>query len=177
MAEPEDSCDAHEMDRLREMARRAHHDATTGLLSTSEVLLVLAMEYERARRYGEALTLLCITIDAPAANEPEMERRIAKAAKTVRSLLRASDVAGRLSQNELIVLLVVPAAEGGRRPAERILEAFRAKRDDDRARISIGITEFDNADPPELDEFIGRAQQAAYRARAAGGDAIVTWTP
>jgi diguanylate cyclase (GGDEF)-like protein len=90
--------------------------------------------------------------------------------------LRALDQMGRVGGEEFLVILPQTDLEAGRLVAERLRERVNAIDLDDiavglKVSISLGVAQLD--DPAEnLPSLIGRADQALYRAKAAGRNRV-----
>lgn len=110
---------------LSELARR---DRLTGLLNQQAFFEVLARELERARRYEHGLTFVFIDLDDfkqinDTLGHPEGDRVLRRVGEVALSMLRGSDVAGRLGGDEFGVLLL----EADKHAADRFLRRFRAE--------------------------------------------------
>ena len=110
-----------------ELADQARRDPLTGLLNHQAFSDVLARELERAERYGHGLTLIFVDLDRfkqvnDTLGHMEGDRVLHRVASAASSLLRGSDVAGRMGGDEFAVLLL----EADKNAGDRFLRRFRA---------------------------------------------------
>ena len=109
-----------------ELADQARRDPLTGLLNHQSFSDVLAQELERAARYSHGLTLVFIDLDRfkevnDTLGHVEGDRVLHRVANVAASLLRGSDVAGRMGGDEFAVLLL----EADKHAGDRFLRRFR----------------------------------------------------
>lgn len=118
-----------------------------------------------------ATTLLMVQVGEagkPLAERPDRQL-LEELARSVQTLLRATDIAGRVDEDTLGVLLPSTPVAQGTRAAERILEAFRASSRAQKGNLvaTIGVSGAGNLEP-----WLA-ALQALREARLAGGDRVV----
>jgi diguanylate cyclase (GGDEF)-like protein len=167
--------------RAEEAEQAAATDHLTGL-STYRVLRDrLAFEIERSKRSGEGFALLFLDLDRfKQVNDQfghEAGNEILRAvAGEIRQAVRASDVAARYGGDEFVVILTRTDLEGG----GRVGEALRAGIEGVGRRlgypaglvtVSVGLAEFDPRQPHD-GELLASADQALYRAKAAGRNVV-----
>jgi diguanylate cyclase (GGDEF)-like protein len=172
--------------RARKEAERnilflAHHDALTGLPNRSTFNKRLDQEVEAALQSGRRLAVLCLDLDRfkevndQYGHEAGNDILIA-VADEIKNAVRASDVAARYGGDEFVVILTRTDLQGG----VRVAEALRAGIEGVGRRlgyppalvtVSIGLAEFDPAQPSEGDLLVA-ADRALYRAKAAGRNAV-----
>ena len=164
----------------REAEVRASTDALTGLPNRryfDEFCGLLA----RRRRSDDAVGVLMIDIDKfkvlndtyGHATGDEVLRAVAGA---IVAAVREDDVPARFGGEEFVVLLRNPANDVAFEVGERVraavtqlnLRPFGVPG----VSVSVGVAVSDHADQP-IDELIGRADQALYRAKRAGRDRVV----
>jgi len=109
-----------------ELADQARRDPLTGLLNHQAFSDVLALELERAERYGHGLTLVFIDLDRfkevnDTLGHVEGDRVLHRVASVASSLLRGSDVAARMGGDEFAVLLL----EADKHAGDRFLRRLR----------------------------------------------------
>ncbi len=95
-------------------------DALTGLLSRAAFDEAVAGEIERCGRYGHGFTLVrlaALRFD---------DRALQVVAARLRSLLRASDVAARIGNGDLALLLLESDVHAGERVSQRLRDAAGA---------------------------------------------------
>lgn len=110
-----------------ELAEQARRDPLTGLLNHQAFSDVLAAEVDRAGRYGRGLTLVFLDLDRfknvnDTLGHLAGDRVLDRVGSVASSILRGSDVAGRMGGDEFAVLLL----ETGKRGGDRYLRRFRA---------------------------------------------------
>jgi diguanylate cyclase (GGDEF)-like protein len=96
-------------------------------------------------------------------------------AETLRSSVRAADVAGRLGGEEFAVLLPQAALDQAERWAERLRATIAEstvvhQHAELRFTCSLGVAQMRPSD--ELDGLVGRADAALYRAKEGGRDRV-----
>jgi diguanylate cyclase (GGDEF)-like protein len=135
----------------------------------------LLEEMASARRYGTALALVLLDLDHFKAINDQRghdagDSLLRRVGRLLRSELRGADVAARPAGDEFVVVLPRTTGDDARAFAERL--RFRAGQMLDGATLSIGVGAFEpsvHADPRDL---FRSADQALYRAKAAGRDAV-----
>ncbi len=118
-----------------------------------------------------ATTLLMVQVGEagkPLAERPDRQL-LEDLARSVQTLLRATDIPGRVDDDTLGVLLPSTPVAQGTRAAERILEAFRSSTRAQKGNLvaTIGVSGAGNLEP-----WLA-ALQALREARLAGGDRVV----
>ena len=145
-----------------ELAEQARRDPLTGLLNHQAFSDTLEVELDRAQRYDHGLTLVFFDLDRfkeinDTLGHMEGDRVLHRISKLASSMLRGSDVAGRMGGDEFAVLLL----EADRRAGERFLRRFAA-----------GIAELKTqGDLPE--DFDLSAGYAHYPTDAREGDLLL----
>jgi diguanylate cyclase (GGDEF)-like protein len=165
--------------KLRELATR---DMLTGVANRRSFLVQLGREVRRAQRHGHPLCLMAADLDHfKAINDTwghqtgdELLKAFAAACKRQ---LRDFDSLGRVGGEEFGVILPETSPDGALVPAERIREAVREialpnKGGRVSMTVSIGLTCLKPGQ--DLKQFLNAADQAMYRAKAAGRDRVVT---
>jgi diguanylate cyclase (GGDEF)-like protein len=166
------------------LARLSTVDVLTGLRTRRYLNELLAIEFLRARRYGNALGLLMADLDhfkrvndrfGHQAGDSVLEG----VAGCLLESLRATDTAGRYGGEELMVVLPQNDAAGAAVLAERWRDAVQKRRfksTDGRGihvTLSIGVAAYD-ADVASPQDLVARADRALYRAKEAGRNRVVT---
>lgn len=165
---------------LHELARK---DPLTGLLNRRAFFEDAANELARARRYRTPLALLMIDIDQfksvnDAHGHPAGDRLLGDVGRRLQGELRTSDLLGRIGGEEFAVLLVQTGQTEALQIAERLRRAVATTEIDcDGARIartaSIGMAAGAEL-PASIEDFMRQADQALYRAKAAGRDQVTS---
>jgi diguanylate cyclase (GGDEF)-like protein len=171
---------------LARWAEESQQAAATDLLTSLATFRVLrdrlGQEVERSKRSGDRFAVLFMDLDRfkelndqfghEAGNEV-----LRSVAAEVRGAIRATDLAARYGGDEFVVILTRTDLPG----ATRVAEALRAgvERVGQRlgygqgaVTVSVGIAEYDPAQPPSGDLLVD-ADRALYRAKAAGRNLVV----
>ena len=159
-----------------ELADQARRDPLTGLLNHQAFSDVLALEVERARRYDHGLTIVFLDLDRfkeinDTFGHMEGDRVLHRIGTLASSMLRGSDVAGRMGGDEFAVLLLETDKHAGERFRRRLSEGaadLKARKEllDD-FTLSAGCAHFptDAADPDALLRLADARQYEAKRAK------------
>jgi len=159
---------------LRGAFDHARSDELTGIPGERAFSYTAAAELQRARRYGRPLTVAYIDIDG----FKELNERIGRAAgdavlrsaaRSLRRMLRASDVVARVGDDEFALLLPEASFSGAQGAIEKIRTHLpRAlERGSHAPRFSIGAATFPVA-PDTVDAMLGPALRQLERAKRKG---------
>jgi diguanylate cyclase (GGDEF)-like protein len=112
-----------------ELADQARRDPLTGLLNHQAFSDVLALEIERARRYDHGLTIVFLDVDRfkeinDTYGHMEGDRVLHRVGTLASSMLRGSDVAGRMGGDEFAVLLLETDKHAGERFRRRLADGL-----------------------------------------------------
>ena len=158
----------------------ANIDTLTGALSRRNFLNLAEQELARARRYELPLMLLMLDLDhfkgvndqyGHAAGDAVLQAFV----KTVKAVLRESDLVGRLGGEEFAVLLPNTTMEGGRALALRIIESVHASAVDVAgAHIVYTVSIGAGCQRGEMTaaDLLSQADAALYRAKGRGRDRL-----
>jgi diguanylate cyclase (GGDEF)-like protein len=108
-----------------ELAEQARRDPLTGLLNHQAFSDMLELEVERARRYDHGLTLVFFDLDRfkeinDTLGHMEGDRVLHRIGRLASSVLRGSDVAGRMGGDEFAVVLLEADPRAGERFLRRV---------------------------------------------------------
>jgi diguanylate cyclase (GGDEF)-like protein len=157
-----------------ELADRVRRDPLTGLLSHQAFSDLLEVETQRAARYDHGLTLVFMDLDRfkeinDTLGHLEGDRVLHRVGMLASSMLRGSDVAGRMGGDEFAVLLL----EADKHAGERFLLRFREGIEGLRSRgelpggfgVSAGFAHYPSEapDPEALLQLADSRQYAAKR--------------
>lgn len=173
----------------REEAQLLHlatHDPLTGLVNRREFSSILERQLSRVRRYGNRGALLWMDLDGfkevnDGLGHKTGDELLSSLAHRMRATVRDSDVLARLGGDEFAVVYPNVDKDQALMAASRLLEAIRqhtAVIDGQslRSTASMGLVLF-----PEhgtsAGELLMKADMAMYRAKAAGRNRIVTYSP
>ena len=164
--------------RFREARQLADLDALTGLHNRRFFHETLVREVARAQRYSRSLALIVLDLDDFKAINDRIghlagDDVLASAAEQVRDIVRSADVACRVGGDEFAVIL----PESGLVDADQLYRRLEAAVSSGsigqagRLHLSAGVTEL----RPDNDAvtLFQRADQALYRAKAAGKGTMV----
>ncbi|MCV6589388.1 MAG: sensor domain-containing diguanylate cyclase [Marinobacterium sp.] len=165
--------------RLKELSVT---DDLTGLHNQRHFYETVESELERARRYGRALSLICIDLDHfKQVNDQlghlEGDRVLRFIGKVIRRELRKTDQAFRYGGDEFMVLLPETEVVAAEILADRLRLRFREYSPYNRGTppttayelsLSLGVTVTDGFETVE--ELINRADKAMYKAKQSGGN-------
>lgn len=163
---------------LRQEHERATRDGLTGLLNRRQFLEAGQLEVARASRHRHSLTVLFLDLDHfKELNDSQGHGAGDKALKTVAQALlsssRVTDLVARLGGDEFAVLLADvkrdEAAATVRRLHKTVNESLKGFPG---LTVSLGAAYFDQP-MPDLAEMLQIADSLMYRAKQAGGGALV----
>jgi len=166
-------------DALREQAVR---DSLTGLWNRGMILDQLERELHRSRREGKPLAVAIADLDHfkqvnDTLGHTAGDAVLREAAERMRGAVRDCDFVGRYGGEEF--LLILPGCDGpaGLHVAERVRRRVgdapvRAGETPAPVTVSIGLAAA-GPDGAEADDLIRAADEALYRAKAAGRDRVV----
>jgi diguanylate cyclase (GGDEF)-like protein len=156
--------------REHDLRHLADHDPLTGLLNRRRFGELLERHVSPARRSGDRGAVLVLGLDArrTAAGERDpgtADEALKAVADVLRSRLRETDVAARVADAEVAVLLSAASAEEGRRVAEELAAAVREELARRRLppAVSAGVTPVDPG--TTADDVVARAHGEMQAAR------------
>jgi diguanylate cyclase (GGDEF)-like protein len=167
--------------RQSELLRRANIDVLTDLPNRAALEQRLAEEFERARRYRQALTVCYIDLDHfKAINDTHGHSKgdevLREVAAALRLTARSIDFIARTGGEEFVVLAPGTWSVDGITLAERLRSAVAAWTGAAAPRLptvtlSVGVAGFpEHASSP--DELLSRADGALYEAKRAGRNRV-----
>lgn len=165
----------------RELAELAATDELTRVPNRRAFLGRAAQEMARARRYGQALTLMMIDVDHfkginDRHGHSAGDEILRVVADILDDALRETDLLARFGGDEFALLLPETASGGARVLADRLREAVEnaqvhAAGEPVQVTLSCGIASY-RPDDKEVKALIERADVALYRAKRAGRNRI-----
>ena len=170
--------DAHEK-KLYQLATR---DELTGLCNRRQFIALAGREIERNRRYQLSLTVLMMDLDHfKSINDRHGHAKgdevIAHFAQSCRSVLRSTDICGRLGGEEFAAVLPDTRMEDALLAAERLRRVVADARLPGgeagplQYTVSIGVAVL-RADESDIDEVLVRADRQLYQAKHNGRNCI-----
>ncbi len=160
---------------FEEVQRLAVTDPLTGLYNRHKLQETLAMEIERAHRYGRPLSIIMIDVDELKAINDEFGHSAGDAAlrsvgQAIRRCVRKVDVPTRFGGDEFLIVLPEADEEEAAKVARRVLEEISKQGfDQGRLSVSIGVGQW-NEEYATAEAFIQAVDAAMYAAKRAGGD-------
>jgi diguanylate cyclase (GGDEF)-like protein len=161
-----------------EVQRLAVTDELTGLYNRHKLNEVLAVEFERARRYKRPLSIIMLDMDGlktinDTYGHPAGDVALKMVAEAIRKTIRRVDLPARFGGDEFIVVLPEVPLEIAVRIAERVSENIKPSDEQkDLFSLSGGVAQLrDEHASPE--DFIRAVDEALYRAKRAGGAQIM----
>lgn len=153
----------------------ATHDILTGTLNRRAIVEVAERELARCHRHGHVMSLLMMDLDHfkkinDTYGHLVGDRVLKEFAGQVSALLRLPDQFGRYGGEEFVLVLPDTGREAAAIVAERICRTA-AEATAPRCTVSIGLataTLIDNG----IDSLLSRADEALYRAKAAGRNQV-----
>jgi diguanylate cyclase (GGDEF)-like protein len=163
---------------LEHERKLARTDFLTGALNRRAFYDSAAAEMLRARRFHRPLSIIYFDLDNfKSVNDqfghPEGDDLLQIVVSTLNRNTRAVDTTARLGGDEFVVLLPETDQEALRVVADRLQQALLLEMDKHRwpVTFSIGAVTFDQS-PSSVEEMIRLADQAMYRVKTAGKNAI-----
>jgi diguanylate cyclase (GGDEF)-like protein len=170
--------------RLLQATRKlAEEDALTGVLNRTRFVELTNQEIEHANASSLDFMILMIDIDKfkeinDTAGHVCGDQVIQTFARRLQSLLRSSDLIGRIGGDEFIVLLPETSEEKGWQLASRLCVQVAASPMETTAygafpiTISIGVAQGMAGSHETLEQVIIRADQALYQAKEQGRNRV-----
>ncbi|MDP9148381.1 MAG: diguanylate cyclase [Myxococcota bacterium] len=166
----------------QELRVRATHDVLTGLWSRRAVLEMLASELDRGRRSSSTVSLMMLDLDRfKAINDAHGhlagDAVLEAVSYRVKKAVRAYDIVGRYGGEEILIVLPQCEPAAARAIAERTLAALS----ENPVRFgnvfvpvtaSIGVATSHRAPETAPSALIQLADEALYRAKAAGRNRV-----
>ncbi len=163
-----------------ELALLARTDGLTGLANHRAFHEHLGRELDRARRYGQPLSLVMVDVDHfklynDTHGHPAGDRVLEGIAELFRRRLRSVDIAARYGGEEFGLILPATPLEAATRVAEQLVAAVREaalvgeeSQPNGKVTISAGVARWDGNEAAT--ELLQRADAAMYRAKQFGRD-------
>jgi diguanylate cyclase (GGDEF)-like protein len=156
-----------------ELAHRARHDPLTDLLNHSAFMRELALELERADRYGHGVTLVFFDFDSfkqinDTLGHREGDRALRRIAELLRADLRRSDLAGRMGGDEFATFLIESDETTGphflRRLHGRVDDLIASGELPMRLSLSAGLAQYPT-EGGDVDALFRLADERLYEAK------------
>ena len=183
-----------------ELRRMAITDSLTSLFNRRHFFDLARLEFERARRYGEELSVIMLDIDYfkrvnDSYGHVAGDLVLATLARVCRADLREMDILARYGGEEFVILLPNTDVNAAAKAAERLRQKMesmdielnttsRRKAAEFsnpsnlpariRVTISLGVSSLDN-NVSDLENLINRSDQALYEAKQSGRNCVRCW--
>lgn len=167
----------------RKLELLATTDPLTGLSNRKQIMTALGQQIEQFRRYSAGFSMLMLDIDHFKTINDKHGHLVGDAvliqlARIFRETLRTLDCAGRYGGEEFLIVLAQTGLPQAMQTAERIRVAveqyvFTHGEVTLHATVSIGVAEM-GAKDANMNDLIGRADQALYDAKKSGRNRIVS---
>lgn len=165
--------------RLRHLASR---DPLTNLLNRRTVLEALQAEHLRMQRGGEGCVVLTVDVDHfkrvnDTHGHAAGDEALRLIARVLEGSLRETDLAGRMGGEEFLLLLRMTDLAGAMNAAQRIRSALASQPVGGIGlpiclTVSIGLVVVDRDTVESVENWLHRADDALYRAKALGRDRV-----
>jgi diguanylate cyclase (GGDEF)-like protein len=165
-------------DELRQMATT---DSLTGLFNRRHLLQMYDLEMVRRSRKKSAMTMVVMDIDNFKCINDEHGHDVGDAvlvqiANTLASTIRQQDLLGRWGGEEFLLILPDTDAQGGAKIAESIrhqISCLLIKHEQAMLNITVSVGVSEMALQEKFDDCFVRADQALFRAKAAGKNQVM----
>lgn len=156
-------------------------DGLTKIFNTRQFYSNLRAEIERSRRYNHPLAILMLDLDDfkrynDTYGHLEGDKVLVRFAEIIKDCLRQSDTAYRYGGEEFSVILPVTTGEQGVNAAERVRTMLRTEvfmpRSGSKVRVTVSIGAAEYLKDEDMMDFLRRADQNLYVAKAAGKDQV-----
>ncbi|MFA7425485.1 MAG: diguanylate cyclase [Desulfosarcinaceae bacterium] len=152
-------------------------DTLTRLANRNSFIESATVEMERARRYGSPLSVLILDIDNfksinDSFGHNEGDRVLRNTAALLRSNLRSMDKPARWGGEEFVMLLPGTDLDGAVAAGSRLCSAIAAASLTPHRTVTASIGASGYVSGESLDDFVGRADTALYRAKNSGKNRV-----
>ncbi len=164
--------------RFREARQLADLDALTGLHNRRFFHETLAHEVARAHRYDRKLALVVFDLDDFKDVNDKIghlagDSVLAEAAERMRSVVRSADISCRVGGDEFAVILPESSLEDADQLYRRIQQAVSSRPIAQAGKLYLSAGVADLRPQDDSVTFFQRADEALYRAKAAGKGKVV----
>ncbi|HSW62051.1 MAG TPA: diguanylate cyclase [Dissulfurispiraceae bacterium] len=171
-------------DKVREVERMLDRDYLTGAYNRKFFMERFQEESSWAHRHGEPISIVMIDIDFfkkinDTHGHSTGDLVLQQITKLIESRIRLSDIMARFGGEEFIVLMSNTGAETARAVAESVRQAVAENEfySENRLRlpvtVSAGVAMFHREPEVTVDNLIGRADAALYRAKETGRNRVI----
>lgn len=164
------------------MEEMATKDALTGIANQRSFWLSLEDEFNRSRRYGEAMSLLMADLDHfklvnDTHGHPFGDAVLRQTAAIMLEVMRKVDIVARYGGEEFAVIMPHTDLEGAVKAGERVRAAvqactFEGPGSAARITVSIGVTSLTEGMDVDTHGLVKLADEALYRAKVGGRNRV-----
>ncbi len=167
---------------MEEVRRLASEDQLTGLRTRRAFLAQMSTELARCLRYGYPLSVVMLDVDHfKSVNDRHGHAMgdavLAQVGKTLKALIRSTDIAARWGGEEFVLALTSTPLQGAIKAAERIRSVLEQAvvagpgGVELHVTASFGVCSLQSGDT--LESLVDRADRAMYEAKNAGRNCVV----
>lgn len=163
--------------QAEQMGKLAHTDPLTSLANRRQLFEQLEQEFARAKRYRRPFCLLYIDLDGFKSINDQFghlfgDEILRGSARSMRAVLRTTDLLARIGGDEFAVLLPETDLTGATSVAKKLRKALVAYGSQlspsmPSLTLSVGIGQI-KPDDEAIEEILGRADKAQYLAKSSG---------
>lgn len=163
--------------QAEQMGKLAHTDPLTSLANRRQLFEQLEQEFARAKRYRRPFCLLYIDLDGFKTINDQFghlfgDEILRGSARSMRAVLRTTDLLARIGGDEFAVLLPETDLAGATSVASKLRKALVAYGSQlspsmPSLTLSVGIGQI-KPDDEAIEEILGRADKAQYLAKSSG---------
>lgn len=163
--------------QAEQMGKLAHTDPLTSLPNRRQLFEQLQQEFARAKRYRRPFCLLYMDMDGFKAINDQFghlfgDEILRGSARSMRAVLRTTDLLARIGGDEFAVLLPETNLAGASSVATKLRKALMAYGTQlspslSSLTLSVGVGQI-NPDDEQIEDILARADKAQYLAKSAG---------
>jgi diguanylate cyclase (GGDEF)-like protein len=163
--------------QAEQMTELAHTDPMTGLANRRWLMEQLGREFSRARRYRRPLSLLYLDLDGFKAINDRFghlfgDEVLTGAGRSMKAVLRSTDLLARIGGDEFVVLLPETGIEGAHNVTAKLRKALTAYGQQlgpavPSLSFCAGVSQL-RQDDATIDDILSRADEAQYLAKGTG---------
>jgi diguanylate cyclase (GGDEF)-like protein/PAS domain S-box-containing protein len=161
----------------QKLVRLATTDSLTECYNRGHLARELALEFDRARRHGDPLSVIMYDLDKFKNINDKFghdvgDQVLAHTSRLARKTIRRTDILGRWGGEEFIVLCPRTSATDARQLADRILQAMRDRPAPGAVIVTASIGVATLREDENVAGLLKRVDDLMYRAKEAGRDQV-----
>lgn len=171
----------HNVQRFEAVQRLSIIDELTGIFNRRHLSYLARIEFSRARRYKNQLSIIMVDIDVfkeinDTLGHQQGDLILRGVVTTLQGSIRGADILGRYGGDELLLILPNTGKTDGWKLGVRLQETVEQARfgsNGSEAKTTIGLGGAAlNSDHHNIDDLIEEADQAMYVSKRAGGNRL-----